>query len=93
MPGWIPMPRDLGFRFIKHSPPRAHSPGAKEPRMEIMSVSSVSSVPPPVPVKAPEASEPKPEVKVDSDADDSASAPPAAAPLPPGQGTRINTLV
>lgn len=58
-------------------------------------MSSISSIPPSVPVKAPEASEPKgPDVKIDGDGDDaSASQPPALAPLPPGQGTRIDQLV
>lgn len=55
-----------------------------------MSISSVSSVPVSPPVKAPEASEPKPEVKVDDDA--KASQPTVLAPLPPGQGTRIDQI-
>lgn len=60
-----------------------------------MSISSISSSPPPiVPLKAPEANEPKgPDVKVDGDGDDaSASQPVQAAPLPPGQGTRVNQI-
>ena len=59
-----------------------------------MSVSSISSVPPPtVPLKPPEAIEPKgPDVKVDSDGDDASASQPVQAPLPPGQGTRINQL-
>ena len=60
-------------------------------------MSSISSIPASVPVKAPEASEPKPpEVKVDNDADAAraaASQPAVLAPLPPGQGTRIDQLV
>ena len=59
-----------------------------------MSISSVSSVPPPVPVKAPEASDPRgPDVKVDGDSNDaSASQQTVQAPLPPGQGTRIDQI-
>ena len=58
-------------------------------------MSSISSVPAYTPVKAPEASEPKgPEVKADGDSDDAGAAQPAPkAPLPPGQGTRIDQLV
>jgi hypothetical protein len=58
-------------------------------------MSSVSSIPPFVPVKAPEPTPPKaPEVKVDGDAEDARAPQPAVlAPLPPGQGTRIDQLV
>jgi hypothetical protein len=58
-------------------------------------MSTISSIPPSVPVKAPEVSAPKaPEVKVDGGADDaSAPQPTVLAPLPPGQGTRIDQLV
>ncbi len=57
-----------------------------------MSVSSVTSAPP---LKMPEASEPKaPEVKPDADtADANTPQPVVLAPLPPGQGTRIDQLV
>jgi hypothetical protein len=57
-----------------------------------MSISSVTSSPP---VKMPETSEPKaPEVKSDAGtADASAPQPVVLAPLPPGQGTRIDQLV
>ena len=59
-----------------------------------MSISSISSPPPSVPVKAPEAAEPKgPDVKVDGDGDDASASQPVLAPLPPGQGTRIDQLV
>ena len=59
-----------------------------------MSVSSVSSSVPPAP--PPQASAPpKPPVKADSDSDSdngrSVEAP--KAPLPPGQGTRVDQLV
>ena len=59
-----------------------------------MSISSISSSPPPVQIKAPEASEPKgPDVKVDGDGDDaSASQQAVQAPLPPGQGTRVDQI-
>jgi hypothetical protein len=60
-------------------------------------MSSISSIPASVPVKAPEASEPKAaDVKIDGAADDAraaASQPAQLAPLPPGQGTRIDQLV
>ncbi len=57
-------------------------------------MSSISSIPASVPVKAPEVSEPKgPDVKIDGDADDaSAPQPTVLAPLPPGQGTRIDQI-
>jgi hypothetical protein len=57
-----------------------------------MSISSVTSSPP---VKMPEASEAKaPDVKADADsANASAPQPVVLAPLPPGQGTRIDQLV
>lgn len=57
-------------------------------------MSSISSIPPSVPVKAPDASEPKgPDVKIDGDSDDSRTAPPPVqAALPPGQGTRIDQI-
>jgi hypothetical protein len=58
-------------------------------------MSSISSIPPSVPVKAPEVSAPKvPDVKSDNGADDAnAPQPTVLAPLPPGQGTRIDQLV
>jgi len=57
-----------------------------------MSVSAVTASPP---IKMPEASEPKaPDVKPDAEtADASAHQPVVLAPLPPGQGTRIDQLV
>jgi hypothetical protein len=61
-------------------------------RIVPMSVSAVTASPP---IKTPEASEPKaPSVKPDADAADaSAHQPVVLAPLPPGQGTRIDQLV
>jgi hypothetical protein len=57
---------------------------------------NVSSIPVSVPVKAPEPNEPKPpQVKTDSDTEAGASRtaqPTVLAPLPPGQGTRVNQL-
>ena len=60
----------------------------------MMSISSISSSPPSAQIKAPEASEPKePDVKVDGDGDDaSASQQTVQAPLPPGQGTRVDQI-
>jgi hypothetical protein len=57
-----------------------------------MSVSSITTAAPPAPVKPPEATPPKPEVKADSDSNDSRTSQPTLAPLPPGQGTRVNQL-
>jgi hypothetical protein len=60
-------------------------------------MSSISSVPVSAPVSPPDASATTaPAVKVDSTADESraaASQRPVLAALPPGQGTRIDTLV
>jgi hypothetical protein len=54
-----------------------------------MSISSVTASPP---VKPIETSEPKaPEIKPDADSE--AAQPTVLAPLPPGQGTRIDQLV
>ncbi len=57
-----------------------------------MSVSAVTASPP---VKMPEASETKaPDVKPDAGTADASAHPPVVlAPLPPGQGTRIDQLV
>jgi hypothetical protein len=59
-------------------------------------MSSISSVPPSPPISPPDASAPKaPDVQANSAADNAraaASQPPAQAPLPPGQGTRIDQL-
>jgi hypothetical protein len=59
-----------------------------------MSISSISaSVPAPVTYPDPSATK-APDVKADGDANDAATTqPPAQAPLPPGQGTRVNQLV
>jgi len=58
-------------------------------------MSTISSIPASVPVKAPEVTAPKvPDVKSDQSADDAnAPQPTVLAPLPPGQGTRIDQLV
>jgi hypothetical protein len=52
---------------------------------------SISAVAAPTPLRPPEPIAPKPpEVKAADDA--RASQPPVLAPLPPGQGTRINQI-
>jgi hypothetical protein len=59
-----------------------------------MSVSSISSVsaPPTYPYPDPNAAK-VPDVKTDSDTNDATTTqPPPQAPLPPGQGTRVNQL-
>jgi hypothetical protein len=60
-------------------------------------MSSISSVPVSAPVSPPDASATTaPEVKVDNTVDEArtaASQRPVLAALPPGQGTRIDTLV
>jgi hypothetical protein len=56
---------------------------------------SISSIAASIPAKPPEAAEPKaPPAKPDTDADKvGAPQPIVLAPLPPGQGTRIDQLV
>jgi hypothetical protein len=67
----------------------ASSQSGQRRRIVPMSVSAVAASPP---VTMPETSEPKaPDVKPDADA--SAPKPVVLAPLPPGQGTRIDQLV
>jgi hypothetical protein len=60
-----------------------------------MAVSSVTASPPPPPVQVLLPSVPNPSnAKTDGTADDaSASQPAVQAPLPPGQGTRVDQLV
>jgi hypothetical protein len=65
-----------------------------------MSISSISSIPASFPVKAPDpvsaqtSNAPSDNTQNGSDSDDAAAAQPAVqAPLPPGQGTRIDQLV
>jgi hypothetical protein len=56
-------------------------------------MSTISSVTPPPPIKAPDPSPPKaPDVQAAGDATDAASQPVVQAPLPPGQGTRVNQI-
>jgi hypothetical protein len=59
-----------------------------------MSISSISSAPPSALAKPPEPIETKaPDVKPDTNSDAAAAyQPPAQAPLPPGQGTRIDQI-
>ena len=56
-----------------------------------MSVSSISAAPPIAPIKSPD---PKPvQAQPDNDANDASKVQPATpAPLPPGQGTRVDQL-
>jgi hypothetical protein len=59
-----------------------------------MSISSVSATAPVQPPYVTTSQTPKPAVSNDNDADDAGAAqPPTPAPLPPGQGTRIDQLV
>jgi hypothetical protein len=60
-----------------------------------MAVSSVTASPPPPPVQILLPSAPKPpDVNTDGTANDSSTPQPVVlAPLPPGQGTRIDQLV
>jgi hypothetical protein len=54
---------------------------------------SISSVAPSPVVKAPEPIQPKaPDPKTDNDADTRAAEPAVRAPLPPGQGQRVDQL-
>ena len=57
-------------------------------------MSSISSIPAYTPINPPAASPPKaPNPSADGDNDDAGAAPKvAAAPLPPGQGTRIDQI-
>jgi hypothetical protein len=56
-------------------------------------MSSISSVPPPAPLKAPDPAPPKaPDVQASAGASDAGAAQ-VQAPLPPGQGTRVDQLV
>jgi hypothetical protein len=57
-----------------------------------MTISSVSSSVPPTPVVSTDSSQQQtPPVKTDSDSDDTSSQQ-VRAPLPPGQGTRVDQL-
>ena len=61
-----------------------------------MSVSSIPSSPPPTPVNYLDSGTPQqqqPAATAENDATDAGAAQPVAAPLPPGQGTRVNQLV
>jgi hypothetical protein len=61
---------------------------ALQDRTISMSISSVTTTPPPLPPQPPQPVQPTPP---QPDQDDSSSAP-AQAPLPPGQGTRVNII-
>jgi hypothetical protein len=56
----------------------------------LMSISSVTAAPPPPPPLQPVEAK-KPDVQPDQN-DSRNAAPPAQAPLPPGQGTRVNVI-
>jgi hypothetical protein len=58
-----------------------------------MSISSVSATPPVTPAASNNPPSPPPAPSNDNDSDESSSTQPAQAPLPPGQGTRIDQLV
>jgi hypothetical protein len=59
-----------------------------------MSVSSIPSSPPPTPVNYLDTNTPQTPPAADNDSNDANTAqPPAPAPLPPGQGTRVDQLV
>ena len=58
-------------------------------------MSSISSIPASPPVATPQVSQPQPPApKNDSDADEAraAASQPVRAPLPPGQGTRVDQI-
>jgi hypothetical protein len=86
-----------GFRLRIHKAFVSGSSQSAVTKPEVLSMSSISSVPVSAPASPPNASTPQaPEVKVDSAADEAraaASQPPVLAALPPGQGTRIDQLV
>jgi hypothetical protein len=56
-----------------------------------MSISSVTASPPVQPAATVQPQ--KPDATKDTDASDAGAQPPVPAPLPPGQGTRIDQLV
>ena len=56
-------------------------------------MSSISSIPTSAPVQTPDSSQPKtPDAGANDEARAAASQPPVLAPLPPGQGTRIDQI-
>jgi hypothetical protein len=74
-------------------PAAAPSPGRS--RIPFMSISSIPASPPaPITYPSPSATQ-APAAKTDTDARDptASQSPPAPAPLPPGQGTRVDQLV
>jgi hypothetical protein len=76
--------------------PPHHNRGDKSIKCKRIPSMSVSSIPASAPVlPPPNTSTPQaPAAQADGDANDAAAAqPPAQAPLPPGQGTRVNQLV
>jgi hypothetical protein len=85
---WAPIARILTIRFTKHSS-RLATIGGEEGRILQLNISSIA---PPAPLAAPQASAPKtPDPTVNADASEAQPTPPP--PLPPGQGTRVDQLV
>jgi hypothetical protein len=62
-------------------------------RTPIMSISSVSPSPAPTPVASADTGDAKPSVAATTASDNGDYQPPPKAPLPPGQGTRVDQLV
>jgi hypothetical protein len=57
-------------------------------------MSSISSIPASAPAPTPDSSQPKtPDAGASDEARAAASQPPVLAPLPPGQGTRVDQIV
>jgi hypothetical protein len=72
----------------------ASSQSGPTARMFAMSISIISSITASAPVKPPDAvASPAPDANTHDDAADAAATQPTVAPLPPGQGTRIDQLV
>jgi hypothetical protein len=58
-----------------------------------MSISSVSPSPAPTPVASADTGDSKPAIAATTASDNGGYQPPPKAPLPPGQGTRVDQLV
>ena len=90
--GSAPIARLLTFGFISHWSPLV-TVGRNESRILSMSISSVAAPAAVQPANNTPPAKP-PDAGKANDADDAGAAQPAApAPLPPGQGTRIDQLV
>jgi hypothetical protein len=84
--------RFLTIGFIACWFPPRQSPASSPQDSDPMSISSVSATPPAAPVVSNNTPSTPPAPSNDNDSDDSSSTQPAQAPLPPGQGTRIDQL-